>query len=559
MPRARHARPRGSSAATKQRIAEMIARTAKAPRRATGTSGVHARERARRRPAVRGAGRSGHGRPHVRGAGRSGHGRPRRPRRGRSPAPPPSPTRPPAGRPPSPPARACRSGPRRAPAPTAPAARSPRRIRFAPSAAAAAGACATVVERSRTSARPPGRCDPARQPRHRSTSPRDTDSHTVPTGLSSVPPPGPAIPVIADADLRAEARPRAVGQRLGDLHRHRAVRARSAPGRTPASSAFASFAVRRPRRPGRTPTTPGSSVSRAASSPPVHDSAHATVIPGDRSSVRDLVVDGRVRRRRTAMSRVALARRRPRARRYASSRAGLAARDDLDLAAPQAGRDLQRIEVDPVAPRATRSVSAISDSGMPNSRSIRCRYSTAPASRGAGTRRSRPPPPTSPEARAAARAARRRRPLAASARRHHQPRRGSRPARGSPRPRARSPACGWPAGSPPRRDSASASRSGRTISWIRASSASSSTISRPWKRADHLRRQVVGGRPQPAARDDQRPALRRAGSASAASMSSGRSPTIVDVREVDAQLEQPVGEPRAVAVDDAARSAPRCR
>ena len=59
-------------------------------------------------------------------------------------------------------------------------------------------------------------------PRQRAARRRDTQKQTVPTGLSSVPPPGPAMPVMP-TPTSAPSRSRApVGQRLGDLGRHRA-------------------------------------------------------------------------------------------------------------------------------------------------------------------------------------------------------------------------------------------------------------------------------------------------------------------------------------------------
>ncbi len=73
---------------------------------------------------------------------------------------------------------------------------------------------ATVVERSRISERSPGsRTDrltvvPRRAARR---------NHTVPTGLSGVPPPGPATPVIETAVSGVEAVERTCGHRLSDL------------------------------------------------------------------------------------------------------------------------------------------------------------------------------------------------------------------------------------------------------------------------------------------------------------------------------------------------------
>ena len=87
---------------------------------------------------------------------------------------------------------------------------------------------------------------------------------------------------------------------------------------------------------------------------------------------------------------------------------------------------------------------------------------------------------------------------------------------------------------------------------MRSSSASSRTISRPANAPDDLGRQVVGGRPQPAAGDDQVDAARgqeaqRLLHVLAAVADDQR------VGVVDAQLAQALGQPRPVAVGHAAR------
>jgi hypothetical protein len=95
----------------------------------------------------------------------------------------------------------------------------------------------TVVDRSRISVRSPGR----RMPRVIVAPSRViTDQHTVPTGFSSVPPSGPAIPVIATA---ASAPKRSIAPA--------AIASATAPetapcssisaGSTPRSCCFASF------------------------------------------------------------------------------------------------------------------------------------------------------------------------------------------------------------------------------------------------------------------------------------------------------------------------------
>ena len=79
---------------------------------------------------------------------------------------------------------------------------------------------ATVVERSRISDRFPGsrRVRVSVEP-----SASFTVKQTVPTGFSGVPPPGPAIPVIATAVSAPKRCSAPVGHRLGDGFGHRAV------------------------------------------------------------------------------------------------------------------------------------------------------------------------------------------------------------------------------------------------------------------------------------------------------------------------------------------------
>ena len=119
-----------------------------------------------------------------------------------------------------------------------------------------------------------------------------------------------------------------------------------------------------------------------------------------------------------------------------------------------------------------------------------------------------------------------------------------------PRPRGPPPACGSPRGRRPCRGRASALISGRRISAIRSSSASSSTISRPWNAptTSAVRSSAVGPRP-PLVTTRSMPS--RAKKRSAPRMSSRPVADDRDVREVDAELAQPLGEPRAVAVGDA--------
>ncbi len=126
-----------------------------------------------------------------------------------------------------------------------------------------------------------------------------------------------------------------------------------------------------------------------------------------------------------------------------------------------------------------------------------------------------------------------------------------RPARARSRPRGSSPACGCRARSRRGRGWGSAPRAACRISAIRPSSASSSTISRPWKRptTSAVRSSAVGPRP-PLVRTTSRPC-----SGHEAERAAHVRGTVADDRrvgQVDARLPQPVGQPRAVAVAYAA-------
>ena len=154
---------------------------------------------------------------------------------------------------------------------------------------------ATVVARSRTSARPPGRFTervsrlglPVRAG-------RGTLSQTSPTGFSGAAAAGPGDARDADPDVGAETRAGAVGERLGDLLGDRPVALdQLAPDARLRDLDV--VGVGDDRRPSRTSEEPGRSVRRAASRPPVHDSAVAIVSagrePSPRSSRRDLLID----------------------------------------------------------------------------------------------------------------------------------------------------------------------------------------------------------------------------------------------------------------------------
>ena len=110
----------------------------------------------------------------------------------------------------------------------------------------------------------------------------ETDSHTRPTGFSSLPPPGPAIPVIP-TPTSAPSATRAPEASASATSDETAPNDAISPGSTPAKATFAAFEYTTS-PPSITSEDPGSSVSRPASSPPVHDSATAIVSPADDSS-----------------------------------------------------------------------------------------------------------------------------------------------------------------------------------------------------------------------------------------------------------------------------------
>ena len=239
----------------------------------------------------------------------------------------------------------------------------------------------------------------------------------------------------------------------------------------------------------------------------------------------------------------------------------LVAGDDLDLAAAQAGRDLQRVE--------RRSRRLARPAASRRSRTPGCRTAAAcacsvasprPASAARKASVSHAPPPTSAAARAAGPGSTTTvgpsRPLG---RRHDQARARCPPARAPSRPPGRAPACGWPrriaSGSRSRPALAAAARGSRAI---RSSSASSRTISRPANSADHLGGQVVRGRPEAAAGDTRStPSPRR--SAARARMSSGRSPTTTMWASSTPSSRSRSDSHGPLRSRDPARSAPRCR
>src|SRR5918995_1888142 len=140
---------------------------------------------------------------------------------------------------------------------------------------------ATVVERSRMSALSPG-SSTVRVIERPSVS--CTLQQTVPTGFSSLPPSGPAMPVTATA-VSAPNRfsaPAAMASATGSDTAPCSLISR---GSTWSSSTFASLAYATP-PPATYADDPGRSVSRAASSPAVHDSAVASRRPASRRATR---------------------------------------------------------------------------------------------------------------------------------------------------------------------------------------------------------------------------------------------------------------------------------
>ena len=115
--------------------------------------------------------------------------------------------------------------------------------------------------------------------------PRRAEVHE-PDRLLLRPAAGPGDPGHRHRDVRPEPRPRAraPSPRPSRARPRRAPRApRSG---TPSSASLTPFGVRDDRRRGRRRSSPGTDVSRAATSPPVHDSAVASVRPRSRQQRR---------------------------------------------------------------------------------------------------------------------------------------------------------------------------------------------------------------------------------------------------------------------------------
>src|SRR6266508_5818797 len=146
---------------------------------------------------------------------------------------------------------------------------------------------AVTVARRRIDSRSPGKTKSAPRPPSGPSAWR----YTRPTGLSLLPPPGPAIPVTATASPAPSRSRRPVAIAA-------AVSAETAPWRsstcseTPSSRAFTSspYATTPPRK---TSLAPGTEVIRSATIPPVHDSAVASVSPRPRQSSSTISSIGR--------------------------------------------------------------------------------------------------------------------------------------------------------------------------------------------------------------------------------------------------------------------------
>ncbi len=294
-----------------------------------------------------------------------------------------------------------------------------------------------MVVRSRTSARPPGR----RTTRSSASDALETEMQTVPTGLASEPPPGPAMPVMPMPIVRAQPLPRAGRQRGRDLGRDRPVRLDQRSGHArqgglglvgvddePAehvgrgAGEVGQAARHQAARAGL-----GGRDRRARQQPRDHDVDRRAVVgeqhvPVPRAQLR---LEGRVLARK---------RRREHGR-------------HLELPAPQAGRDLERHLADLAQRRRDLRLGKREEAQDPLLQLAGRREQLAQRRRRHRRR------PTSSAARAAAPAARRR---AARTTTRAAPAR-SRPAPAPRRPAARAPACARPPASPPlRRASAAA-------------------------------------------------------------------------------------------------------
>ncbi len=258
---------------------------------------------------------------------------------------------------------------------------------------------ATVVERSRTSSRPPGSCTERviRRP-----SADAADRHTKPDGLVLRPAARPGDAGDAHPDVRVEPAQGPEGQRLCDLERHRPVAgdelridARDVDlRRVRVRDDAAEHVARRARalREARREEPAGAGLRGRDRRALVEQRARHEVVDGapvvgeqhPRVTLAHEVLERRVRR----------------------PAIGPVARDDLDLPTPQARRDLQRREVD--AGR-LRDPQRLGDLGLRHAVHAQRAHREGPGAHHARRAAPAPPPPapTSPAAPTAARAGRR--------------------------------------------------------------------------------------------------------------------------------------------------------
>ena len=323
-----------------------------------------------------------------------------------------------------------------------------------------------------------------------------THRQTVPTGFSGVPPPGPGDAGDADADVGAEARARAVGQRGRDLGRDRAV----------ALDQLRGHAGERDLGLVGVDDEPAQHVGRGArevGQPARHQPAGARLGGRDRPARRAAARRPRRSSRRPSENSASPWRARSAASKRVVRRLGGGREDgrDLELAAAQAGRDLQR------------------SSGVGLELAQRRRdLGSGQRRRGAGSAaRACPRRPAASRSGAVATAARPHRLQLARRPGQHDDQRPTAPARRSParsrparapsRPRARAPACGCPrasrSSSPPTPRAQPRRRSPRSAPPAPGRAPSS----RPANAGHDLGGEVVRGRAEPAAGDDQVHAL----------------------------------------------------
>ena len=161
-----------------------------------------------------------------------------------------------------------------------------------------------------------------------------------PDRLLAVPPPGPATPVTATADVGAERSPRARCHRGRRLGRDGAVLGEQlAPARrAPAALTSSAYATTPPTK---TSLEPGTDVSRAATRPPVHDSAVASVQPAGAAELEHVLLDRPlVAREQVLLDRLASA--------------------ALELVGPRLGARLdEQVDVDLEVARADRRLDAV--------------------------------------------------------------------------------------------------------------------------------------------------------------------------------------------------------